>query len=194
MVRSVRSIERCDVALLVMDANEGITEQDQRIAGIIKDYGKGAIILLNKWDTVENPDEAYEEIIEELHRKMWFSRYAQAITVSGLVKKRITKIFPLIDKIITERKKRVPTAELNRFFNNIISNLSVPMYKGRTVKMYYITQVKGEPPAFVIFANYKDAVKNSHLRFIEKGLREYFGFKGTPIKIYIKTRRRASKP
>jgi GTP-binding protein len=193
MVRSVRSIERCDVALLVMDANEGITEQDQRIAGIIKDYGKGAIFLLNKWDTVENPDEAYEEIIEELHRKMWFSRYAQVITVSGLIKKRITKIFPLIDKIITERKKRVSTAELNRFFNNIISNLSVPMYKGKTVKMYYITQVKGEPPTFVIFANYKDAVKDSHLRFIEKGLREYFGFKGTPLKIYIKTRRRARK-
>lgn len=190
MVRAVRSIERCDVALVVIDASEGITEQDQKIAGIVKDYGKGAIFLLNKWDLVENPDESFKEVIEELSRKMWFSRYVPAITVSGLVKRRITKVFPVIDRIISERKKRVPTAELNRFFGSIMSKISLPMYKGRSVKLYYMTQVKGEPPAFVIFANYPDAVKDSHLRFIESMLRDYFVFEGTPLKIYVRARRK----
>lgn len=192
MVRAVRSIERCDVSLVVLDAYEGITEQDMKIAGIVKEYGKGIIFLLNKWDLMENPDAAYKQIIEELYRKMWFSTYAPALTVSGLVKKRITKVFPEIDKIISEREKRVPTAELNRFFRNIMSGLSLPMYKGRAVKLYYMTQVKGEPPAFVVFANYKEAVKDFHIRFIEKGLREKFGFAGTPLRIYVRTRKRDS--
>ncbi len=188
MVRAVRSIERCDVALVVLDASEGITEQDQKIAGIVKDYGKGAVFLLNKWDLVEDPEMSYKRINIELNRKMWFSQYAPAITVSGLLKKRVAKIFPVIDRIITERKKRVPTAELNRFFRHIMSSLTLPKYKNRTVKLYYMTQVKVEPPVFVIFANYKDAIKNSHIRFVENELRKYFVFEGTPLKIYVRER------
>lgn len=194
MVRAVRSIERCDVALVILDASEGITEQDLRIAGIVKDYGKGAIFLLNKWDLVKKPDELFKVIVAELSRKSWFSRYSPVITISGLVKKRITKVFPVVDRIIIERKKRVPTAELNRFFRSIISNLTLPMYKGRRVKLYYMTQVKGEPPVFVIFVNYRDTIKDSHIRFIEKELREHFGFEGTPLKIYVRVRKREKRP
>jgi GTP-binding protein len=190
MVRAVRSIERCDVAVVVLDAGEGITEQDLKIAGMVKDYGKGVIVLLNKWDLIKNPEEAFEMMIAELKRRVWFCRYAPIITVSGLVKKRIAKIFPVIDRIVSERKKRVPTAELNRFFGAVASHLSLPQYRGREVKLYYMTQVKEEPPAFVIFANYPDAVKDFHLRFIEKELRENFMFEGTPIRIYIRARRR----
>lgn len=193
MVRAVRSIERCDVALVILDASEGVTEQDQRIAGLAKDYGKGTIFLLNKWDMVENPEVAFKEIHAELNRRMWFSPYAPAMTISGLVKKRITKVFPVIDKIILERKKRIPTAELNRFFRDLMRTLQMPLYRGRAVKLFYMTQVKGEPPAFVIFVNYPEAVKDAHLRFIEKGLRENFSFEGTPIKIYIRARRREKK-
>jgi GTP-binding protein len=190
MVRAVRSIERCDIALVVFDASEGITEQDLKIAGIVKEYGKGAIFLLNKWDMVEDPDEVFKDIIPEMQRKAWFSQYAPVVTISGLVKKRITKVFPIIDVVMEERKKRITTGELNRFFREIISHISLPMYKGKEVKLYYMTQVREEPPAFVIFANYPDSIKDSHLRYIEKGLREYFGFHGTPLRIYIRARKR----
>jgi GTP-binding protein len=190
MVRAVRSIERCDIAVVVFDASEGITEQDLKIAGIVKEYGKGAIFLLNKWDMVENPEEVFKNIIPELQRKAWFAQYAPVVTISGLVKTRITKVFPIIDVVMEERKKRISTGELNRFFREIISHISLPMYKGKEVKLYYMTQVREEPPAFVIFANYPDSIKDSHLRYIEKGLREYFGFHGTPLRIYIRARKR----
>ena len=189
MVRAVRSIERCDVALVVLNMEDGITDQDLKIAGIVKEYNKGAIFLLNKWDTLKAPDEFFKTIMEEMVRKMWFSQYAPVITTSGLVKKRITKVFPVVDKIIEERNKRVKTAELNKFFGSIMAQISLPMYKGREVKLNYMTQTGTEPPAFVIFANYKDAIKDSHLRFIEKKLREHFGFEGTPLKIFVRAKK-----
>lgn len=190
MVRAVRSIERCDVALIVLDASEGITDQDQKIAGIVKAYGKGAVFLLNKWDLIEDPAEYYKEILATLRRRMWFCQYAPVITISGLVKRRIAKAYPVVDRIISVRRKRVTTGELNRFFGNLIAKMELPLYKGKRAKLYYITQVKEEPPAFVIFANYKKAVKDYHIRFIERGLRESFGFEGTPLKIFIRERRK----
>ncbi len=193
MVRTVRSIERCDVALLILDAGEGIVEQDQRIAGMIKDYGKGTVFLLNKWDLVQDPERAYDLLSEALKRKMWFSSYAPFLTVSGLVKKRIFKVYPVIDVIMAERGKRIRTAELNRFFQKIHSEITLPQYKNRKVKWYYMTQVKEEPPSFVLFVNYPEAVKTSHTRFIEKKLRESFGFQGTPLNIYVRPRKREKK-
>lgn len=190
MVRAVRSIERCDVALIVIDASEGVTEQDVRIAGIVKEYGKGAVFLLNKWDLIEEPEKSVRALAAELNRRMWFAGYTPVITVSGLARKRITKVFPVIDRIIMERKKRVSTGELNRVFSNILSALSLPLYKGRRVKMYYMTQVKGEPPAFVVFTSHPESVRENHIRFIEKELRGYFGFEGTPLRIYVRARKR----
>ncbi|MEJ2696076.1 MAG: ribosome biogenesis GTPase Der [Candidatus Sulfobium sp.] len=190
MVRAVRSIERCDVALIVIDAAGGITEQDVKIAGIVKEYGKGAVFLLNKWDLVGDPDESVKAMKAELKRRMWFTQYAPVLTVSGLARKRITKVFPVIDRIVLERKKRILTGELNRVFSRISANLSLPLHKGRKVKIYYMTQVKGEPPAFVVFTNYPEEVREHHLRFIERELREYFGFEGTPLRIYVRARKR----
>jgi GTP-binding protein len=194
MVRAIRSIERCDVALVVLDVAEGITEQDLKIAGMVKDYGKGAVFLLNKWDLIDDPEEAFKRIIPEIERKIWFSPYAPVITISGLVKKRITKVFPVIDRIIGERNKRIPTGELNRFFRDVVAHLHLPMYRGKAVKLYYMTQVKEEPPGFVIFTNYPDGVREQHLRFIEKALRENFSFEGTPVRIHLRARRREKAP
>lgn len=188
MVRAIRSIERCDIALIVMDATEGIVEQDQKIAGIVENYGKGVIFLLNKWDLIYNPEEAYKRLGNELSRKMWFMGYAPVLTVSALEKRRVTKVFPIIDEIIKERKRRIPTAELNRFLKEVISSTPLPLYKGKTVKLYYITQVKTEPPVFVVFTNHPAALKDAHIRHVEKGLRDRFSFKGTPIRIYVKAR------
>jgi GTP-binding protein len=194
LVRAIRSIERCDVALIVLDASEGIAEQDVKIAGIVKEYGKGAIFLLNKWDLVPEPDEVFKQIVPELARKMWFSPYAPVITISGLARKRITKVFPVIDRIIGERRKRIPTGELNRFFRDFVGRMLLPMYRGKAVKLYYMTQVREEPPGFVIFCNYPEAVKEQQLRFLEKGLRESFSFEGTPLKIYVRARKKDKAP
>ena len=193
MVRAVRSIERCDLAIIVIDASKGIVDQDQKIAGIVRDYGKGAIFLLNKWDLIDIPEERYKTIVRELNRKMWFMQYAPVLTVSAIEKKRITKVFPVIDEIIKTRQIRIPTAELNKSFNDFASGFSIPMYKGKSVKFYYITQVKTEPPSFAVFANYPAAIKDTHIRHIEKVLRNSFPFTGTPIRIYIKARERNKK-
>lgn len=190
MVRAIRSIERCNVALIVMDANEGIVEQDQRIAGMVESYGKSAVFLLNKWDLIEKPEEAYKRLGNELYKKMWFMQYTPLLTLSAIEKKRVTKIFPMIDEVIKERRKRIPTAELNRFFKDSLSKMSLPSYKGKVVKLYYITQVKAEPPSFLIFTNRPSLLKDSHLRYIEKILRDEFSFVGTPIRIYVRQRTR----
>lgn len=194
MLRAHRSIERCDVALVVLDARGGVTEQDQRIAGLVKEYEKGLVFLLNKWDLVEDPEKAYGTLTEELKRKMWFCPFAPVITVSGLEKKRITKVFPVIDHIIEERRKRIQTSELNKFFGSVAGRMGLPLYKGKTVKLYYMTQVDGEPPTFIVFANYRNAVKDANLRFLEKELRARFGFEGTPLRIFVKERRKMTAP
>jgi GTP-binding protein len=190
MVRAIRSIERCDLAIIVMDATEGIVEQDLRIAGTVGSYGKGAIFLFNKWDIVERPVEEFKRLRREFKRKLWFMHYAPLLTVSAIEKKRVTKFFPLIDEVIEERRKRIPTAELNRFFNESLSRMALPTYEGKILKIYYITQVRSEPPAFVIFTNYPSAFKDVSIRYIERCLRERFSFKGTPIKIYVRARGR----
>lgn len=192
MVRAHRSIERCDVALIVLDAAEGITEQDVKIAGVVKEYGKGAVLVLNKWDLVEQPAEAQKALLEEIRRRLWFCQYAPVVTTSGMVRTRITKVFPVIDRIMHERSKRISTADLNRFFRRVIEGTSLPRHKGREVKLYYISQVKTSPPSFVIFANYPGALQDSHLRYFERGLREFFGFEGTPLRIFVRARRRES--
>jgi GTP-binding protein len=192
LVRALKSIERCDIALVVIDAPSGIVEQDQKIAGIVKDYGKGALFLFNKWDLIDKPEETYKTLGRMLTERMWFMQYAPVLTISALEKKRVTKIFPIIDTIMKERKKRIPTASLNKFFKEAVSNMSLPLYKGKAVKLSYITQVKTEPPAFVIFANHSNALKDSHIRYFEKNLRNKFGFMGTPIRIYVKTKRKTA--
>jgi len=120
---------------------------------------------------------------------MWFMPYAPLLTVSALEKKRVTKVFPIIDEIIRERKKRIPTAELNRAFSESQSAMSLSSHKGKTVKLNYITQVRTEPPSFAVFANYPHAIKDAHIRHIEKVLRSRFAFTGTPVRIYIKEKK-----
>lgn len=186
VVRAIKSIERCDVALIVLDAADGITEQDQKVAGIVEKYAKGAIFLLNKWDIVPEPEIAYKKLVPELKRKMWFLAHAPVITTSGIEKKRVTNIFPVIDAIIKERGKRISTADMNRFMQDVTSSTALPLYRGKQVKISYVTQVNTEPPAFVIFSNYPAGIKDSYIRYIERCLRERFSFAGAPVRIYTK--------
>lgn len=188
MVRAIRSIERCDVTLVVLDASDGIVEQDGRIAGIAGQYGKGAVFLFNKWDLVREPDIVYKRYMHEFRDKIWFFKHAPVLTLSGLERKRVTKVFPLIDGVVAQRRKRISTAELNTLLRETISRSPIPLYRGKTVKFYYMTQVGVEPPQFVLFANYPEGVKDSTLRHVEKILREQFSFSGTPLRIFVRKR------
>lgn len=191
MVRAVRGIERSDVALIVLDASEGIVEQDKRIAGIVERYGKGAVFLFNKWDMVKEPDSAYKRLMAEFRDKLWFFSHAPVLTISALERKRVTKVFPLIDGVVSERRKRINTAELNDFLKEIVSKAPPPLYKGKNIKLYYITQSGIGPPEFVVFANHPDGLKDAYMRYMERALRERFSFSGTPIRIH--TRHKASQ-
>jgi GTP-binding protein len=191
MVRAVRSIERCDVSLIVLDASDGIVEQDKRIAGTVNRYGKGAVFLINKWDLVKEPEAAYKRYLSEFEDKFWFFNHAPLLTVSGMERKRVTKAFPLIDGVIAERRKRIPTGEINTFLGETLSRSPLPVYRNRQVKIYYMTQVKTEPPEFVLFTNHPEGIKEAYMRYLEKRLRQKFSFSGTPVRLYVRHKKPA---
>ncbi len=189
VMRAMKSLSRADVALVLIDASEGITEQDERIVGLAHEEGKGIILVLNKWDLVPDKEQAYKRFMTDVQQRLKFVDYASVITLSAKTRQRITKVFEEIDKVIEEREKRVPTAELNRVFEKLAAHHEPPLYRARRVKYYYITQVAIKPPTFVVFVNYPDGVHFSYIRYIENNLREAFGFRGTPVRIFAKRRR-----
>ena len=189
VMRAMKSIGRADVALVLIDAAEGITEQDERIVGLAHEEGKGIIIVLNKWDLVPDKEEAFKRITTEVQQRLKFADYAPVITISAVTRQRVTKVFEEIDKVIVEREKRVPTAELNRVFETLAAGHEPPLYRARRVKYFYITQVGVKPPTFVVFVNYPEGVHFSYIRYIENNLRRAFGFRGSPVRIFAKKRR-----
>lgn len=190
VMRAMKSIGRADVALVLIDASEGLSEQDERIVGLAHEAGKGLIIVLNKWDLVEEKESAYKRFIADVQQRLKFADYAPVLTVSAVTRQRVTKVFDEIDRIMGERAKRIPTADLNRLFARLTAGHEPPLYRGRRVKLYYVTQVGTEPPTFVVFVNEPKGVHFSYLRYLENGLREAFGFQGTPVRIFAKRRRK----
>ncbi|MGO9613345.1 MAG: ribosome biogenesis GTPase Der [Dissulfurispiraceae bacterium] len=188
VIRTIKSMERSDIVIVIFDASQGLVEQDQRIAGMAIQFGKGLIALFNKWDLMKDPEKDYKRLVDETKQKMWFMDHVPFMTTSGLQKKRITRIFPLIDEIINEREKRIPTPVLNRFLSKLSASRPFPSYKGREVKLLYVAQTGTTPPAFTIFVNYPSAFSVQQSRYVEKALRKEYSFKGTPIKIYFKSR------
>lgn len=185
-LRTLRNIEDSDVVLILLDASEGVVEVDQKIAGLVSSAKKPAIILYNKWDLVDTSSISVERIKEAIYSKLWFMKYVPILTISALSRRRVTKIFPLVDKIIEESKKRISTHELNMFLRDVLSKQEPPLYKGRKVKIYYITQVKTSPPGFVIFTNKKEGIKEQYIKFLENQLREHFSFIGVPVEFYVR--------
>jgi GTP-binding protein len=188
VVRAIRSIERADVVVFLIDATEGIVEQDKKIVSLIDRAGKGLILGINKWDAIDTPDEAYRRFMDSVEREFSFAYYAPMLTISGLMKKRITKIFPIVNEIVKERKKRITTGVLNRYVETL--NKQLPSFKGKQAKVFYISQVDIAPPQFAVFLNYPEAIKDNHMRYIEKLIRQGYPFNGTPIRVYIKKRNR----
>lgn len=188
-LRTLRNIEECDIAVIVLDASAGVVELDQKIAGIVHEAGKGALIVLNKWDLVDKDSLAMDDVHRRVYRKLWFMKYAPILTTSALVRQRVSRIFPLVNRIIGERSKRIGTHDLNVFLRDTIAAKEPPLYRGKRVKIYYISQVKTAPPGFVIFTNKREGIKEQYIKFMESRLRASFPFEGTPVEFYIKQKK-----
>lgn len=186
IVRALKAIERCDIALILLDATEGITDQDLKIAAMTHDAGKGAVVVINKWDIMKKDESTLTDYKKMVKARLTFMDYVPIIAVSALTRQRVTKLFDIIEEIIEERKKRIPTAKLNVALRNIVTRHTPQQYRGKEVKIYYSTQVATEPPSFTVFTNYQKGINDQYLRYIEKGLRKTFGFDGTPIRIFVR--------
>ncbi|MBO4652345.1 MAG: ribosome biogenesis GTPase Der [Lachnospiraceae bacterium] len=188
VIRTVAAVERCDVAVVVIDAQEGVTEQDAKIAGIAHERGKGIIIAVNKWDAIEKDDKTIYEHRNRIREILSFIPYADIVFVSALTGQRLPKLFDEIEKVIENQNKRIGTGVLNEIMMEATVLQQPPSDKGRRLKLFYVTQVAVKPPTFVIFVNDKDLMHFSYTRYIENKFREAFGFEGTSLKFLIRER------
>lgn len=186
VLRAKLAIDRSDVCLLMIDAEEGASEQDTKIAGLIQDAGKACIILVNKWDLITKETNTMEEERKKIYEVLSFMRYAPILFVSVKEGTRVRDIFELINEIYSESRKRVSTGLVNEVLGDAVIRLQPPSDKGRRLKLYYMTQTAVAPPGFVIFCNKIELFHFSYRRYIENRIREAFGFKGNPIRIIIK--------
>ena len=190
IIRAVSAVERCDVAVLLIDATEGVTEQDAKIAGIAHERGKGIIIAVNKWDAVEDKtDKSVYEYTEQIRSRMSFLSYAEIIFLSAKTGQRTGKLFELIDMVIENQSLRIATGVLNEIVAEATAMHQPPTDKGKRLKIFYITQVGVKPPTFVIFVNDKKLMHFSYQRYLENRIRETFGFRGTSLRFLIRERK-----
>jgi len=184
--RSLRAVNRADVALLMIDAIDGVTEQDKRILQYIAERGTGLALVFTKWDLVEDKERAFKQIADHLDRLIPFMKYVPYLTISNVTKQRVTKTLELVDEVAAEATKRIGTGELNRFFEKIREHETAAMRKGKRAKVLYATQASIKPTTFVLFVNQVGLFHFSYTRFIENRLREQYGFKGVPIKLELR--------
>ncbi|MCR5590239.1 MAG: ribosome biogenesis GTPase Der [Lachnospiraceae bacterium] len=187
-IRTVAAIERSDVTVLVIDAEEGISEQEAKIAGIAHEAGKGLIIAVNKWDTIEKDNKTVKKYDKDIRNVLSFVPYAQIIFISALTGQRLTKLFSMIDSVCANASMRIATGVLNEIMTDAVAMQQPPSEKGKRLKLFYMTQVAVKPPTFVIFVNDKKLMHFSYTRYIENRIRDAFGFSGTPLKFIIRER------
>lgn len=188
IVRTVSAVERADVVVMMIDATEGVTEQDAKIAGIAHDRGKAIIVAVNKWDAVEKDDKTIYRFTERVKDTLSFMPYAEILFLSAKTGQRIPKLFETIDIVNENHAMRVATGVLNEIMTEAVAMQQPPSDKGKRLRLYYITQVSVKPPTFVIFVNDKELMHFSYTRYIENQIRETFGFKGTPLHFIIRER------
>ena len=189
IIRTVSAVERCDVAVLIIDATEGVTEQDAKIAGIAHERGKGMIIAVNKWDLVEKDNNTVNEFTSKLREKLSYMPYAEIVFLSAKTGQRLGKLFDLIDAVIENCALRVQTGVLNEILTEAMAMKQPPSDKGKRLRIYYITQASVKPPTFVMFINDKKLTHFSYTRYIENQIRTTFGFRGTPIRFIYRERK-----
>jgi len=189
IVRTVAAVERADVVVLLIDADEGVTEQDAKIAGIAHERGKGFIIAVNKWDLIEKDNHTVNEFTKKVRSTLSFMPYAEIMFISVKTGQRVVKLFEMIDAVIENCALRVQTGVLNEIVAMATAMQQPPTDKGKRLKIYYVTQASVKPPTFVVFVNDKQLMHFSYTRYIENQIRESFGFKGTPLKFIIRERK-----
>ena len=190
IIRAVAAVEKADVVLVVIDATEGVTEQDAKIAGIAHDRGKGIIVVVNKWDAVEKNDKTMKEHENKIRQILSFMPYAQIIYISALTGQRIHKIYESIDQVIENQTMRIATGVLNEIVAEAVVLQQPPSDKGRRLKIFYVTQAAVKPPTFVVFVNDKELMHFSYLRYLENRIRDAFGgFSGTSLKFIVRQRK-----
>lgn len=188
VIRSLRAVDRSDVVLVVIDANDGVTEQDKKIAGYAHEAGKGIVVVVNKWDVIEKDDKTMKKFDESIREELGFMRYAPTLYISALTGQRVNKIIELVKFVAEQNSLRINTSVINNLIREITQITPPPTDKGRRLKILFATQAEVKPPKFIIFVNEPDLMHFSYLRYIENNFRENFGFEGTPIKFFIKKR------
>lgn len=186
IVRSLRSVDRADIVVLVLDGVDGVTEQDKKIAGYAHEAGKGIVIVVNKWDLVEKDDKTTIRYTEDIYDEMGFLRYAPILFASALTKQRIHRLADLIKFVSEQQHMRISTSVLNQVLSDAQNVNPVPSRSGRLPKIYYMTQASVKPPTFILFVNEPELIHFSYMRFLENRLRESFGFEGTPIRLILR--------
>ncbi|MCI8337127.1 MAG: ribosome biogenesis GTPase Der [Lachnospiraceae bacterium] len=189
ILRTVSAVERADVVILVIDATEGVTEQDAKIAGIAHDRGRGMIIAVNKWDAVEKDNHSVKKYTNEIRNVLSFMPYAEILFISAETGQRLPKIFDVLDVVIQNQQMRVATGVLNEILTEAVAMQQPPSDKGRRLKIFYMTQVSVKPPTFVLFVNDKRLMHFSYTRYLENKIREAFGFGGTSLRFLIRERK-----
>lgn len=189
IVRTVSAVERADVAVLVIDATEGVTEQDAKIAGIAHERGKGMIIAVNKWDLLEKDNKTVNEFTKDIRDTLAFMPYAELIFISAKSGQRLPKLYDMIDAVTENHAMRIQTGVLNEIVSEATALQQPPSDKGKRLKIFYTTQASVKPPTFVIFVNDKELMHFSYVRYLENKIREAFGFSGTPLRFIIRERK-----
>ena len=193
ILRTVSAVERADIVVLVIDAMEGVTEQDAKSAGIAHDRGKAVIIAVNKWDAVEKDDKTIYRVTERIRNVLSYMPYAEILFVSAKTGQRLPKLFETIDMVSENHAMRVATGVLNEIMTEAVALQQPPSDKGKRLRLYYITQVSVKPPTFVIFVNSRELMHFSYTRYIENQIRQTFGFRGTPLRFIIRERNEKEK-
>lgn len=188
IIRTVTAVERADVVLVVIDATEGVTEQDAKIAGIAHERGKGIIVVVNKWDAIEKNDKTIYEYTNRIKDILSFMPYAEILFISAKTGQRVGKIFDTIDMVIENQNLRIQTGVLNEILSEAVAMQQPPSDKGKRLKIFYMTQVSVKPPTFVIFVNNKELMHFSYTRYLENKIRDTFGFRGTALRFIIRER------
>lgn len=193
VIRSYGAVDRADVCLLMIDAEDGVTEQDTKIAGYAHDQGKAMIIAINKWDLIEKETSTFENFKKDVRQKLSFMQYAPVLFISAKTGQRVNNIYETVKYVHEQSARRISTGMLNDFLNEILAKVQPPSDKGKRLKIFYMTQASVKPPTFVVFINNIELMHFSYERYIENQLRDAFGFEGTPIRFILRERGKDGK-
>jgi GTP-binding protein len=186
IVEALRTIDQSDVALLLLDSKEGVTDQDAHIGGFIHEKGKGCILLVNKWDLVVKDSQTMVEYQKRVYGDLKYLSYVPILFISALKGQRVPKVLEMVDEVVEQTRKRISTSPLNKYFGGWVEHFPPPLYRNRNIKLNYITQVSTGPPTFVIYTNYPEGIHFSYERYLINQMRETFGFEGVPIRLLFR--------